>query len=197
MRYQCRPLHHTQVTHPHLDLAYPCPAGASRPVSGVLSGPGPGRPSISEAGLPAPLAAYPGVPLGGRTVRAPCLALLRMKSSSQHGCPAAGELLPHLLTLTCARRPSAVILYDGLAGHPARELPGMLSCGAPTFLDRAHHRARTRSPGPLAILLCVRAPWVHITPAPMTSLFCGAQRRQGPMLRVISTCPSHAWGQTA
>ena len=115
------------------------PAGewvtVSRPIGGVLStGPlrGSGWVTIHLCGLPGSVSGRAALSLFGLAPDGVCLA--------GQVTPAAGALLPHRFTLTCARSrgagPSAVCsLWHFPAGRPDWPLASILPCGAPTFLS--------------------------------------------------------------
>ena len=64
-----------------------------------------------------------------------------------------GALLPHLFTLACARRPSAVcFLWHFPWAHAPQALPGTPPCGARTFLHAPKDTATVR-PTPVAYLI--------------------------------------------
>jgi len=116
----------------------------SRPIGGVLST-GPLRESgwvtIHLCGLPGSVSGRAALSLFGLAPDGVCLA--------GQVTPAAGALLPHRFTLTCARSqgagPSAVcFLWHFPAGRPDWLLASILPCGAPTFLSVADHTAVTR-----------------------------------------------------
>jgi hypothetical protein len=114
----------------------------SRPVGGILSSPRRGlgdHPSVRPTwGLPTCVAA------SGRTGR-PCPTLGLAPSGVYRAGPvtrAAGALLPHRFTLTCAvlargpGPPSAVCsLWHFPADRPDWPLASTLPCGVPTFLE--------------------------------------------------------------
>ena len=107
----------------------------SRPIGGVLST-GPLRESgwvtIHLCGLPGSVSGRAALSLFGLAPDGVCLA--------GQVTLAAGALLPHRFTLTCARSqgagPSAVCsLWHFPAGHPDWLQASILSYGAPTFLS--------------------------------------------------------------
>jgi hypothetical protein len=109
----------------------------SRPVSRVLSrtviplGPASPQGSSDQPGRGAGHAMAPlfGLAPGGVYRAAAC-------------CHPRGALLPHLFTLTCARRPSAVcFLWHFPSARAAQGLPGTLPCGARTFLPAPKARS--------------------------------------------------------
>src|SRR5690606_1288442 len=64
-----------------------------------------------------------------------------------HVTVGAGELLPHLFTLTTGGPVAVCFLWHFPAGHPGSVLPTTLPCGARTFLDG--DRSPTRPSGRL------------------------------------------------
>ena len=120
----------------------------SRPVGGVLST-GPLRESgwvtIHLCGPPGSVGGRAALSLFGLAPDGVCLA--------GQVAPAAGALLPHRFTLTCARSqgagPSAVCsLWHFPAGRPDWPLASILPCGAPTFLSV---ETTPRPPGRLTV----------------------------------------------
>ena len=120
----------------------------SRPVGGVLST-GPLRESgwvtIHLCGPPGSVGGRAALSLFGLAPDGVCLA--------GQVTPAAGALLPHRFTLTCARSqgagPSAVCsLWHFPAGRPDWPLASILPCGAPTFLSV---ETTPRPPGRLTV----------------------------------------------
>jgi len=120
----------------------------SRPIGGVLST-GPLRESgwvtIHLCGLPGSVSGRAALSLFGLAPDGVCLA--------GQVTPAAGALLPHRFTLTCARSqgagPSAVcFLWHFPAGRPDWPLASILPCGAPTFLSV---ETTPRPPGRLTV----------------------------------------------
>jgi len=120
----------------------------SRPIGGVLST-GPLRESgwvtIHLCGLPGSVSGRAALSLFGLAPDGVCLA--------GQVTPAAGALLPHRFTLTCARSqgagPSAVCsLWHFPAGRPDWPLASILPCGAPTFLSV---ETTPRPPGRLTV----------------------------------------------
>ena len=77
--------------------------------------------------------------------------LLRAGFTSRTSRQAAGELLPHLSTLT--RQACGISLLHFPWGHPRRVLPGTLPYGARTFLGRMRARDRPASSQPKAQLI--------------------------------------------
>ena len=120
----------------------------SRPIGGGLST-GPLRESgwvtIHLCGLPGSVSGRAALSLFGLAPDGVCLA--------GQVTPAAGALLPHRFTLTCARSqgagPSAVCsLWHFPAGRPDWPLASILPCGAPTFLSV---ETTPRPPGRLTV----------------------------------------------
>ncbi len=109
--------------------------GGSRPVSRVLSRTviplGRSSPNASSD-LPGSRAGHASAPLFGLAPDGVYRAAVC--------CHPRGALLPHLFTLTCARRPSAVrFLWHFPSAHAAQALPGTLPYGARTFLRAVRH----------------------------------------------------------
>ncbi len=130
---QSRPERDRNHARRHLRRAeHPCGGDEkwSRPISRVLSWTtihlGPASPPASSS-LPGCSAGHTIAPLfglapGGVYPAAAC-------------CHPRGALLPHLFTLTCALRPSAVcFLWHFPWARAPQALPGTLPCGARTFL---------------------------------------------------------------
>ncbi len=77
---------------------------------------------------------------GDRERSAPCRVLLRTGFTWPAGLPAAGGLLPHHFTVAGGGPgppPAVSFLWHSPWGFPRRVLPGVLLCGARTFLDRS------------------------------------------------------------
>ena len=109
-----------------------------------------GRPFISNASRPAPLARNPSARRA--TVWRSYLRLLQMGFTKPRRCRRAGALLPHRFSFSpvsrmlriaaCSEQGSLLFCGTDPSGRPAQPLAGILPCGARTFLMLAHAIAR-------------------------------------------------------
>ena len=101
-----------------------------------------GRPFISNASRPAPLARNPSARRA--TVWRSYLRLLQMGFAKPRRCRRAGALLPHRFSFSpvsrmlriaaCSEQESLLFCGTDPSGRPAQPLAGILPCGARTFL---------------------------------------------------------------
>ena len=109
-----------------------------------------GRPFISNASRPAPLARNPSARRA--TVWRSYLRLLQMGFTKPRRCRRAGALLPHRFSFSpvsrmlriaaCSEQGSLLFCGTDPSGRPAQPLAGILPLGARTFLMLAHAIAR-------------------------------------------------------
>ncbi len=129
-----------------------------------------GRPFISNASRPAPLARNPSARRA--TVWRSYLRLLQMGFTKPRRCRRAGALLPHRFSFSpvsrmlriaaCSEQGSLLFCGTDPSGRPAQPLAGILPCGARTFLAP---RKGTRPSGSLAcgIVAELASPWSNHT----------------------------------